>query len=237
MSDGMRDRLIVALDVDTRDAAADLIERLREHVGWFKIGSHLFTKEGPPVCAMVKDAGAKLFLDMKFHDIPNTVYGAVTSSLALDVDMLTVHAGGGEVMIRSAREAVDQSGKQTMIVAVTVLTHFAPEDLGRMFGSDATSDELVPSLAALAKRSGAHGVVASARELRLIKDAVGDEFPVVTPGIRLPDQSGTDDQVRVVTPEQAITDGADYIVVGRPIIAANDPAGAAQTILTRMAGG
>jgi orotidine-5'-phosphate decarboxylase len=231
------DRLITALDVDTYDAAAALVEVLSPHVRWFKVGSHLFTREGPRVCEMVKNAGANLFLDLKYHDIPNTVQGAVRSAMTLRADMLTLHSSGGEKMLCAAREAVEQSGREGVILlAVTVLTHLAAADLGALFASGYTHDEMVLSLAATAKRAGMTGVVASARELQLIKRELGGGFKVVTPGIRLPDKDKQDDQVRVVTPERAVADGADYIVVGRPIIAAPDPTAACREILERMAG-
>jgi orotidine-5'-phosphate decarboxylase len=229
------DKLITALDVDTYGDATILVEKLYPTVKWFKIGSHLFTREGPRVCKMVKKAGANLFLDLKYHDIPNTVKGAVRSAMEAEADMLTFHASGGEKMLRAARETVDESGREGVIlVAVTVLTHLNIDDLGALFGSQSTPEEMILSLAGVAKRAGMTGVVASARELRLIKDALGEDFTVVTPGIRLPDKNAADDQVRVVTPEQAVGDGADYIVVGRPIIAAPDPVEACREILDRM---
>jgi orotidine-5'-phosphate decarboxylase len=229
------DKLITALDVDTFDAAAALVETLSPHAGWFKVGAHLFTREGPRVCAMVKNAGANLFLDLKYHDIPNTVYGAVRSAVELRADMLTLHASGGEKMLRAARQAVDDSGREGVIlVAVTILTHLDIDDLGALFASGNTPDEMVLSLAGTAKRAGMSGVVASARELRLIKGELGSGFKVVTPGIRLPEKAAADDQVRVVTPEKAVGDGADFIVVGRPIIAAPDPVAACREILDRM---
>jgi len=232
------EKLITALDVDTYDKAASLVETLSPHVRWFKVGSHLFTREGPRVCQMVKDAGANLFLDLKYHDIPNTVYGATKSAMRLEADMLTLHASGGEAMLQAARRAVDESGRDNVVlVAVTVLTHLNIDDLGALFASGNTPEEMVLSLAGTAKRAGMTGVVASARELRLIKDGLGEDFTVVTPGIRLPDgqnKPASDDQLRVVTPESAIGDGADFIVVGRPIIAAPDPAAACREILERI---
>ncbi len=229
------DKLITALDVDTIEDASALVKKLSPHVTWFKVGSHLFTREGPRVCAMVKDSGANLFLDLKYHDIPNTVYGAVRSAMQLNVDMLTLHASGGEDMLRAARRAVEESGRgDVVLVAVTVLTHLKIDDLGSLFGSSSTPDEMILSLAGTARRAGTTGVVASARELRLIKDHLGEDFKVVTPGIRLPDKNAKDDQVRVVTPEKAVSDGADWIVVGRPIIAAPDPVAACLEIQQRM---
>jgi orotidine-5'-phosphate decarboxylase len=228
------DKLIVALDVADYDAAERLVGTLSPRVAWFKVGSVLFTREGPRVCRLVKDAGAKLFLDLKYHDIPNTVYGAVRSAMDVDVDMLTLHASGGRAMLARARDAARDAGRQDVVlVAVTVLTHLDIADFASMFGSARTGDDMVVALARIAKDAGMTGVVASARELRTIKKNLGDDLVVVTPGIRLPDAL-EDDQTRVVTPEAAIRDGADFIVVGRPIIAAPDPTSAAAEILSRM---
>ena len=230
------DRLIVALDVESHDDAARLVEQLAPHAGWFKIGMRLFTAEGPRVCRLVKESGAKLFLDLKFHDIPNTVYGAVHSALSLECDMLTLHASGGADMLRRARDAATDAGRDDVIlVAVTVLTSFDGDTFAGMFGSVRGGDEMVVSLATLAHEAGMTGVVASAREVRAIKERVGKNFVVVTPGIRLAD-AGVDDQTRVVTPEEAIGDGADYIVVGRPIIAAADPERACREICAHIPG-
>jgi orotidine-5'-phosphate decarboxylase len=230
-----RDRLIVALDVEGYDPAAAMVERLSPDVLWYKIGATLFSREGPRVCRLVKEAGGRLFLDLKYHDIPNTVAGAVTSAMTLDCDMLTLHTSGGVEMMRRAREAAEAAGKSdVIIVGVTVLTSFAGETFVEQFASNRNPQDMVVSLAGMAREAGITGVVASAQELRLIKDAMGADFVVVTPGIRLPD-AGKDDQTRVVTPEAAVRDGADYIVVGRPIIAAPDPAEAARHILDRMA--
>ena len=229
-----RDRLIVALDVDSHAAASTLVASLSPHVSWFKIGSVLFTREGPRVCALVKDSGARLFLDLKYHDIPNTVAGAVRHALALGADMLTLHASGGPTMLRAARYAADEArGGDVVLVAVTVLTHLDEKEMNAVFGAREPVEDRVLALARVARESGMSGVVASAHELPAIKRAMGKDFVVVTPGIRLPD-STKDDQTRVVTPEQAIKDGADYIVVGRPIIAAKDPAAAAGEVLQRM---
>jgi len=227
-------RLIVALDVDSHAAASALVASLSPHVGWFKIGSVLFTREGPPVCALVKDSGARLFLDLKYHDIPNTVAGAVRNALALGADMITLHASGGPTMLRAARDAANEAGRgDVILVAVTVLTHLDEKEMNAVFGAKERVEDRVLALARVAREGGMTGVVASALELPAIKRAMGNDFVVVTPGIRLPDAK-QDDQARVVTPEQAIKAGADYIVVGRPIIAAKDPAAAARGIVARM---
>jgi orotidine-5'-phosphate decarboxylase len=230
-----RHRLIVALDVGGYDEAARLVEMLAARVGLFKVGSVLFTREGPRICRLVKDAGAGLFLDMKFHDIPNTVYGAVRSACDLDADMLTVHLTGGEAMLEAARKAKEEAGKKNLkIVGVTVLTHLTFEDFHSLFLSDRSKNETVVALAKLAGQAGLDGVVASALEVPLIRRHMGPEFAVVTPGIRLPGAE-KDDQVRVSTPKKAIQAGASHIVVGRPITADPDPLKACERILEDMA--
>ncbi|MCZ6767303.1 MAG: orotidine-5'-phosphate decarboxylase [bacterium] len=230
------DRLIVALDVESSDRARELVDQLSPHVSWFKLGSVLFTREGPEICRIVKSAGARLFLDLKFHDIPNTVYGAVTSAMGLDIDMLTIHTSGGQAMMEAAVRAREECGRSdVMIIGVTVLTHLALEDFRQLFASDRAPEDTVLALTRTAQDAGLDGVVASAKELTLIKRFAGPDFKVVTPGIRLADGS-TDDQARVVTPGRAIRDGADYLVVGRPVIAADDPVDACQKILADMTG-
>ncbi len=229
------DRLIVALDVNTYEEAAALVASLSPHLRWAKIGSRLFTREGPRVCRLVKESGLNLFLDLKFHDIPNTVYGAVQSALELDADMLTLHASGGVPMIREAVRAVEESGRRNVILlGVTVLTHLRIDDFVTLFSSTCAPREMVLNLASLAKQAGLNGVVSSAQELKILKAHLGNDFKVVTPGIRMPESDGKDDQVRVVTPDKAIEAGADFIVVGRPIIAAEDPVQACQRIIERM---
>ncbi|MDH3199205.1 MAG: orotidine-5'-phosphate decarboxylase [Candidatus Krumholzibacteria bacterium] len=227
-------RLIVALDVDSLDDARRLVEALAPHAGVFKIGSTLFTREGPRACQVVKEAGARLFLDLKYHDIPNQVAGAVRAALALGCDMLTLHASGGAEMIRAARREVDRAGRADVILlAVTVLTSFAGEAFASLFQSRRGAEDTVAAFAKMAREAGATGVVASAREARLVKSHAGADLVVVTPGIRLPGAEA-DDQVRVLTPEAAIAAGADYLVVGRPIVAAPDPAQAARAFLDRI---
>ena len=229
-----KQRLIVALDVDTFDDARSLISALGGSVGWFKIGPVLFMREGPRVCELVRKSGSQLFLDLKFHDIPNTVQGAVKGALAMGADMITLHASGGPTMLSAARAAAEQAGRpEAILVAVTVLTHLSPAEFNATFASTRPVEESVVALARVAREGNMSGVVASAQELPAIKRAMGSDFVVVTPGIRLPDAK-QDDQTRVVTPEQAIRDGADYLVVGRPIIAAKDPVAACHDVLARM---
>ncbi len=235
MTEEYRQKLIVALDVKDYDEAAKLVEGLSPHVGFFKVGSVLFTKEGPRVCGLVKDSGTGLFLDLKFHDIPNTVQGAVHSACDLGADMITLHLSGGEAMLEAAVKAREEAKRTKMkIVGVTVLTHLTFEDFHALFLSDRSKNETVLALAKLAGRCGLDGVVASALELPLIRRHMGPEFAVVTPGIRMSDAE-RDDQVRVATPKKAIQAGASHIVVGRPIIAAPDPVRACEKILEDMA--
>jgi orotidine-5'-phosphate decarboxylase len=235
VAEEQKQKLIVALDVKDYDRAAKLVETLAPHVGLFKVGSVLFTKEGPRVCGLVKDTGVGLFLDLKFHDIPNTVEGAVRSACDLGADMITIHLSGGEAMLGAAVKAREQAGRKTMkIVGVTVLTHLTFDDFHSLFLSDRSKNETVLALAKLAGRCGLDGVVASALELPLIRRHMGPEFAVVTPGIRMADAE-RDDQVRVATPRKAIQAGASYLVVGRPITDAPDPARACEKILEDMA--
>lgn len=231
-----RNKLIVALDVDALGRASRLVDALAPYAGWFKVGSVLFTREGPASCRRVKDAGARLFLDLKFHDIPNTVAGAVDSALDLGADMITLHASGGEAMLRAAVEAREKAGRRdVLLVAVTVLTHLSLADFRTVFASGCSPEENVLALAGVARNAGLDGVVASARELELLKQRFGADFRVVTPGIR-PAGAPAGDQRRVVTPRDAVAHGADYLVVGRPVIAAPDPAEACRGILEEMAG-
>lgn len=237
MTDTTRQRLIVALDVDTYDAARALVALLGGHVGWFKIGPVLFTREGPRVLELIKKSDARLFLDLKFHDIPNTVQGAVRNAIAMGADMMTLHASGGPTMLSAARTAAEEAGRgDVILVAVTVLTHLSQAEFNATYGSTRPVAESVVALARVAKEGRMTGVVASAQELPAIKQAMGRDFVVVTPGIRLPDAK-QDDQTRVVTPEQAVRDGADYLVVGRPIIGAKDPVAACHEVLARMESG
>jgi orotidine-5'-phosphate decarboxylase len=219
-------QLIVALDVDTLDRARDLVEQTRATVGWFKIGKQLFTRYGPESVRVVKGYGCRVFLDLKFHDIPNTVAQAVRSAGALGVDMTNVHASGGPAMLCAAAEASRES--DVVLVAVTVLTSLSSRDLAAV-GVDAEPGEQVVRLARLTRDCGLQGVVCSALEIPLVQEACGPDFRLVVPGIR-PEGSGRGDQRRVMTPAQAAAAGAQYIVVGRPITAAEDPAAAAAAV-------
>lgn len=231
MQDG-RERLIVALDAPDAARAQKLVRQLGESVSFYKVGKELFTAEGPLIVRELVDEGKKVFLDLKFHDIPNTVAGAVRSAAALGVSLITVHASGGAQMLKAAAEAAAESEAKPTILAVTVLTSLSGEDLQEI-GVTGTVEAQVLRLAALALQSGCGGIVASAQEAAHLRQSLGAGFKLVTPGIR-PAGSDTADQVRVVTPEAAIRAGADYLVVGRPITAASDPVAAAKAIVRQI---
>jgi orotidine-5'-phosphate decarboxylase len=217
----MIDRLIVALDVESRAAADRLVDQLDDAVSFYKVGLSLFTRCGPDIVKKLKQQGKRVFLDLKYHDIPNTVAQAVTSAAALDVDLLTVHSTGGARMIAAAREVVGDNGPK--ILAVTLLTSFGVDDTEQVWGKQLNSmREEVSRLAQLANDAGAHGVIASPLEAEGLKRRHGADFLVVTPGIR-PAGAPLGDQVRAATPAEALRAGADYLVIGRPVIEAKDP--------------
>ena len=233
------DRILIALDVSSADDALRLADKLRGTVGGYKIGSQLFTAEGPQVVRSLVKNGDRVFLDLKFHDIPNTVAGAVTSACELGVWMMNVHAGGGEKMMRAAREAADLTADANLVrpllIAVTVLTSIDAPTL-RSIGVESTPMEQVIRLARMSKSAGLDGVVASPLETEAIRDACGPDFLIVTPGIRGgAAASGPDDQSRTSTPAGAIAAGSSYLVIGRPITAAADPREAALRIGEEMA--
>jgi orotidine-5'-phosphate decarboxylase len=224
-------RLIAALDVDTQDAAMQLADTLRGHVGAFKVGSHLFTAEGPGFVRELTTRGDRVFLDLKYHDIPNTVASAVRAAARLGVWMLNVHASGGRGMMRAAREAAGQAdtGRVPLVVAVTVLTSFDGPTLADV-GIERQVLAHVEHLALLAQDAGLDGVVASPLETGRIRERCGADFLIVTPGIRSGPVRQGDDQVRTMTAADAVRVGASYLVAGRPLIAAADPAAAADVI-------
>ncbi len=230
-----RDRLIVALDVSSAAEAVRMAEKLRGHVGLFKVGSQLFTAEGPVLVRHLAALGEKVFLDLKFHDIPNTVRGSAREAAQMGVTMLNVHASGGRKMMEAALEGAHEgrSGRdRPLVLAVTVLTSLGSDDLATI-GVNGSPEAAAIRLACLAQRAGLDGVVASPQETAAIRRACGLDFLVVTPGIR-PATAVPDDQTRITTPEQAIRAGADYLVVGRPISAAADPAAAADAIVAEI---
>ena len=227
-----RERVIVALDVPTSEEALAVAERLAGSVGMFKVGSQLFTAAGPRLVETLVERGEKVFLDLKYHDIPNTVGSAVRSALRLGVSLLTVHGLGGRAMLSAA--AVAAAGSPARLLAITVLTSHDAESLAEVGVRDELSAE-VRRLALLAQGSGVHGVVASPHEVPVLRSACGPSLLIVTPGIR-PAGSERGDQARAATPEAAVSAGADYIVVGRPILAAPDPRAAAEAIVRSLAG-
>jgi orotidine-5'-phosphate decarboxylase len=226
-------QLLVALDVDTTAEAVALAGQLRGSVGGFKIGNRLFTGEGPAVVQALVARGDRVFLDLKYHDIPQTVAGAVAAATRLGVWMVNVHAAGGSVMMRAARDAArDEAARGSrpapLVIAVTMLTSLSEPMLDEIGVSGAMSAQ-VQRLAALAKAAGLDGVVASPQEIALVRAACGPTFTVVTPGIRsVEDPKG--DQNRTLSASEALAGGADFLVVGRPIIAAPDPRAAAERI-------
>ncbi|MEP7342489.1 MAG: orotidine-5'-phosphate decarboxylase [Acidobacteriota bacterium] len=234
----IRNPIVVALDVDTAEQAVSLVERLRGSVGMFKVGKQLFTAAGPDVVRRIIGMGEKVFLDLKFHDIPNTVAKAGIEAARLGVSILNLHAMGGSKMMRAAVEAVNETAEREriprpLILGVTVLTSHTQESLNEVGIERRLEDEVV-ALARLCSASGIDGVVASPQEIVPIREAVRDRaFVVLTPGVR-PAGATFDDQSRVMTPAEAICAGADLLVVGRPITAADDPVMAAQKILEEI---
>jgi orotidine-5'-phosphate decarboxylase len=220
--------LIVALDVPSAVQANALVAAIGDAAGFYKVGKQLFTAEGPPIVRDLTGAGKKVFLDLKFHDIPNTVAGAVKEAAKLGVDMLTVHASGGGQMLRSAVEAAKQRPGMA-VLAVTVLTSLSDEDLDKIGVHGRVLDQVM-RLAAIALADGCHGLVASAQEAKTLRDEFGPDFLLVTPGVRLPG-GVAGDQARVVTPAEAFAAGASHIVVGRPVTESADPAGAVRAMM------
>ena len=234
------DQLLVALDVESGERAMQLVTTLRGLAGGFKIGNRLFTSEGPALVQRIVDAGSRVFLDLKYHDIPNTVEQAVDAAVATGAWMINVHASGGTAMMeaaaRAARETSTRLGRPApLMIGVTVLTSMDQQAL-RAIGVERPVLDQVIALARLTQQAGLHGVVASAQETPAIRQACGPEFQIVTPGIRGA-SAGTErnDQRRTMGPAEAIRAGASYIVVGRPIIGASDPRAAAAAIADELA--
>jgi len=228
-----RQRLIVALDVSTAAAAHKIVSAVGESALSYKVGMQLYTAEGPQVVRDLVASGRRVFLDLKYHDIPNTVGHAVREAAQLGVSMLSVHAAGGGRMLQAAVDAArDRSG--LMVLAVTVLTSMDEHDLERI-GVRGTVVDGVIRLATIALANGCHGVITSAREASTLRADLGDDFAIVTPGVR-PAGSSAHDQIRIVTPAEAIASGASHIVVGRPITEAADPAAEVRAVLGQISG-
>jgi len=227
-----RQRLIVALDVSSSAAAGKIVAAVGDSAHAYKVGMQLYTAEGPAVVRELVGSGRRVFLDLKYHDIPNTVGAAVREAAQLGVSMLTVHASGGAKMLRAAAQAAQATNPSLLLLAATVLTSLDDADLNMLGLRGGVLDQAL-RLAALALSNGCQGIVASAQEASALREEFGRDFTVVTPGVR-PAGSGADDQARVVTPAEAIAAGASYIVVGRPITEAPDPAAEARAILGQL---
>jgi len=227
-----RQRLIVALDVSTATAARKIVAAVGDSAHAYKVGMQLYTAEGPAMVRELVGSGHRVFLDLKYHDIPNTVAAAVREAAQLGVSMLTVHASGGGKMLRAAVEAAQAARPDLRVLGVTVLTSLDSVELGKIGLREGVLDQVL-RLAALALSNGCQGVVASAQEAAALREEFGRNFAIVTPGVR-PAGSGSQDQARVVTPAEAIGAGASHIVVGRPITEAFDPAAEARAILGQI---
>lgn len=225
--------LILALDVPTREQAAPLLRQLRGSLRWVKIGLQMFTAYGPDYVRAVADEGFNVFLDLKLHDIPNTVTKAVESLAPLPIGMLTLHTAGGREMMAMARQAQQQTKPELLLLGVTVLTSMDQIGLNEI-GVEGTPENQVGRLGKLASSAGLRGLVCSPLEVGLLRSTLPADVQLVTPGIRPAGEAGGDDQKRIMTPAEAAKAGASYIVVGRPILKAKDPAAAARSILAEL---
>ncbi|MEQ8427670.1 MAG: orotidine-5'-phosphate decarboxylase [Gammaproteobacteria bacterium] len=221
-------RVVVPLDFPDQEQALALCQQLPPDQCKLKIGKELFTRAGPALVTKLIDSGYDIFLDLKYHDIPNTVAQACKAAAELGVWMLNVHASGGKQMLQAAREAIDSSSKQPLLIAVTVLTSMNEEELTEIGVTRSLPDQVM-HLASMTKDAGLDGVVCSAREAAQLKQSFGPEFCLVTPGIR-PASAAKDDQKRIMTPAEAIKAGSHYLVIGRPITRAEDPGAALAAI-------
>ena len=233
----MQNAIILALDVPTADAALALAREVGPALGAVKIGSELFTSAGPDIVRQIRQMGVHVFLDLKFHDIPNTVAKAVAAAVQLDVQMLTIHTSGGAEMMKAAelaaKDAAEKVGRRPpLVLGVTVLTSLDSNAIAEV-GLPANVGHQVERLAALAMKSGLRGLVCSPLEVALLRQIVPRTTQLVTPGIRLPD-AVADDQKRTLTPKEALSAGADWLVIGRPIYAAQNPRQAAEAILKSL---
>jgi orotidine-5'-phosphate decarboxylase len=227
-------RIVVALDFPDAESALAMAGRLDPALCRLKVGKELFVSAGPAIVGRLHDAGFEVFLDLKFHDIPNTVAGACRAAARLGVWMVNVHASGGAAMMRAAREAVATFPKPPLLIGVTVLTSLSDAELGEIGFAGSAADN-VGRLARLASASGLDGVVCSAEEAAMLRASLGERFVSVTPGIRLPGDAKAD-QSRVVTPVEAVRRGAHYLVIGRPVTQSADPGATLQEIARSLAG-
>lgn len=225
--------IIIALDLPSSEDALALVDELGDAAGFYKVGSPLFTRAGPDIIRALRDRGKRVFLDLKYHDIPSAVARAVEGAAELEVDLLTVHASGGVAMMGAAREAAGDDGPR--LLGVTILTSFRPDDVEQVWERQVRSvrDEVV-RLASLAAESGLHGVVTSPLEVEVLKRRIGSDFLVVTPGIR-PSGSPLIDQARAASAADAVRSGSDYLVVGRPVLLADDRRAALDGLLAEIA--
>lgn len=233
-----QNQLIVALDVEDSAAASELVDTLSDAVEWFKIGKQLFTAVGPVSVTLLRESEKNIFLDLKFHDIPNTVAGAVAAGTQIGANMINLHASGGVEMMRAAAESAEKQAAELGIpkptlLGVTILTSVDEVSFQSNFGTQRKLGDQVAYLAELAQRAGLDGVVASPLEIGLIRQVCGNDFVIVTPGVR-PAWAASNDQQRIMTPAEAIDAGANYIVVGRPITASDNPREAASRILQEI---
>jgi len=225
--------LILALDVPTREAAAPILRQLRGNLRWVKIGLQMFTAYGPDYVREIAGLGFNIFLDLKLHDIPNTVAKAVESLAPLPIQMLTLHTAGGAEMMRAAKEAQQKHNSKLLLLGVTVLTSMDSAGL-KEIGVSSSPAEQVARLGELAAGAGLRGLVCSPLEVTLLRKKLPADIQLVTPGIRPANEQGGDDQKRVMTPADAARAGSSFIVVGRPILKASDPAAAARAILAEL---
>ena len=233
MNKAFSNPIILAVDTSSIEEAEKLVVNLRDYIGGIKIGMEFFNSYGPAGVSSIEKFGVPIFLDLKLHDIPATVYKTVSTLLKLNPAIINVHASGGSEMMRAASRArKDSNNKNTKIIAVTMLTSLDDNDLKEV-GFSITSNELVLSLAKLAKDSGLDGIVCSAREISTIREAIGKDFLLVVPGIR-PEDNKLNDQKRTMTPKGAISEGADLLVIGRPITQSDDQVRALMNILEQI---
>jgi orotidine-5'-phosphate decarboxylase len=234
-----KERIILALDVNSKDEAVDLVKKLAGYVGAFKVGMQLYNLAGPDIVHCINDLGGRVFVDLKFHDIPNTVASAGKVMTGLNCFMFNVHAAGGRVMLKAAAQAVEEEALRLRsappkILAVTVLTSISQKELeDEMLIKGRAVEQVVSTWAEMAQQSGIDGVVCSPQEITAIRECCGPDFIIVTPGIR-PQWAEEGDQKRITTPRQALDAGADYMVIGRPIIKAYDPVEAVKLIIDEL---